>query len=278
MENQASAALIAPPGTGPSAGSLAEKVSSLSSLQRERLKLNWEAVVQRIRTAESAARRKEGSCRLLAVVKNQPDEVVEALLELGQHDVAENRVQPLLQRPEALRTRARFHLVGPLQSNKVKKAAPWIHSFHGLDSLRLANLLDAEMAVKGRVLEVFLQINISGEQNKHGCPLGLASTLAVGVQRHAHLKVIGLMGMAAISEDPGDSRPAFQRLAELASEMQRQNVLPEDARELSMGMSNDLEPAVEEGATVVRVGSALFAGLKTASVHDPEDSAEGPDS
>ena len=186
----------------------------------------------------------------MAVTKGRSHDEVAALLAAGQRDLGENRVQAYQAVANAFaEPEIRWHLVGHLQRNKVR----FCHGFallHSLDSERLALALEAEGTKRGHVFRSLLQLNVAGETSKHGLtPHELAPLLAL-VRDLAHVQVEGLMTMAPFDPDPERARPVFRALRELA--------LEHELEQLSMGMSGDLEVAVEEGATLVRVGTALF--------------------
>ena len=221
------------------------------------------AAAVRDRIAEAAHRvgRDPDAVTLVAVTKTHPLVVVHAAVEAGLTDLGENRVGELVEKSDALPGesqggRVRWHLIGSLQRNKARDAAARADLFHALDSIRLADELDKRARQADRVLPVLVQVNISGEDAKHGVdPDAVHDLLAVAAER-PHLEPLGLMGMAAIAEDDEDLervvRPAFRLLRRLFE------AAPRPLSVLSMGMSGDFEVAVEEGATHVRVGSALF--------------------
>jgi len=171
----------------------------------------------------------------------------------------ENRVQEFLQKYEILGRQAEWHLIGHLQRNKAKYLIGKIAFIHSLDNFELAKLLDKLSSVQGRPWRVLIQVNVAGEATKFGvAPSQLAEFLDL-MQGLKGLEVCGLMTIAPYCEDPEEVRPVFRKLRELREEVSktrpRLNLM-----DLSMGMSNDFEVAVEEGATIVRIGSALFAG------------------
>lgn len=217
-----------------------------------------ESVRERLRAAESRVGRAPGSAALLAVVKQVPDEGVRQLLDLGATELAESRVQSLLARPADLTGRARFHLIGPLQTNKVRKAVSAAAEFHALDRSGLAAHLERESAAAGRLLPVWIQVNVAAEPQKHGVDPARCGELAAEVLAAPHLRLRGLMTIPPLTGDPETSRPWFAALARLSRELRAAGAIPPDACGLSMGMSGDFEVAVEEGSTVVRIGSALF--------------------
>jgi len=212
----------------------------------------------RIVAAERRACRPEGGVLLVAVVKQVSDELAAAAVDAGLVELAENRVQSLLARPPDLRARARFHLIGPLQTNKARKAVAAMAEFHALDRLELVPLLEREAAALGRVLPAWVQVNVAREPQKHGCAPESAAELAAASAAAPHLALRGLMTIAPLADDPEAARLSFKALRELSRDLTRRGALPPAAKGLSMGMSSDFEMAIEEGATVVRVGSALF--------------------
>jgi pyridoxal phosphate enzyme (YggS family) len=217
-----------------------------------------ERLSRRIAAAAARAGRDAASVRLVAVIKRVPEPVVLDAIELGVTDLAENRVQSLLARTRDVTARARMHLIGPLQTNKVRKAVAAMAEFHALERSELVPLLEREAAALGRTLAAWIQVNVAREPQKHGCAPEAAATLVRLAREAPHLELRGLMALAPHSDDPESARPHFRALAALARELRDRGVLPPDANGLSMGMSGDFEVAIEEGATVVRVGSALF--------------------
>lgn len=218
-------------------------------------------VRQRIADAATRAGRDPDDVTLVAVTKTRPLDVVHAAIEAGLRDLGENRVGELVEKSDVLPGEhagggVRWHLIGSLQRNKSRDAAARADLFHALDSPRLADALDRKAADAGRVLPVLVQVNISDEDAKHGADPDAAFDLLAHADACDHLQPVGLMGMAAIAQGDDDLervvRPAFQRLRQLFE------AAPLDLSILSMGMSGDFEVAVEEGATHVRVGTALF--------------------
>lgn len=219
------------------------------------------AVRERIAEAADRAGRDASEVTLVAVTKTFPIETVRAAVEAGLTDLGENRVQELVEKADAVPGeadggRVRWHLIGSLQRNKARDAAARADLFHALDSVKLADALDRRAAEAGRVLPVLVQVNISDEDAKHGVAPDAAHALLGAAAEREHLRPIGLMGMAAIARTEADLervvRPSFRRLRALYE------ASPVPLSVLSMGMSGDFEVAVEEGATHVRVGSALF--------------------
>jgi PLP dependent protein len=199
-----------------------------------------------------------GPVALVAVTKTHPIETVRAALEAGLTELGENRVQELAGKAAALDgSGARWHLIGHLQRNKVARGLPWVSLLHSLDSLRLARAVSAEAERLGRTVPALVQVNTSGEPGKHG--LGPEEAVdAVGrMVELPGLALEGVMTMAPFTDDTGIVRATFAGARRLGEELARQ--LPAfGPLRLSMGMSNDFEVAVEEGSTLVRVGSSLF--------------------
>ncbi|MGE0452503.1 MAG: YggS family pyridoxal phosphate-dependent enzyme [Vicinamibacteria bacterium] len=218
------------------------------------------AVRERIaRAAERAGRRPE-DVTLVAVSKTHPAELVASAFAAGLRDFGENKVQEAEQKlgPLAeLRARGlRWHLIGHLQSNKAKKAAQIFDVVHSLDGAEIARKLEHYSATLGRTLEVLVQVDLAGEETKHGADEAHLFPLLEVLRGMKALRPRGLMVLPPLLEDPEALRPYFRRLRELRDQALAQDLLL--GGELSMGMSHDFEVAIEEGATIVRVGTALF--------------------
>jgi len=217
---------------------------------------NLDEVRERIAAAATRSGRDPGDIRLLAVSKTVPPERVAMALEAGQTRFAENRVQELLAKAPALPDSVEWHLIGHLQSNKIRKALAVTQRVHSVDSLELARQIDRIAAEQGAHVEAWLQVNVGGEGSKFGFnPQSVAAEIEdlLGLPR---LEWQGLMTVPPFDPDPGAVRPAFVALRELRDQLETAAGcrLPR----LSMGMSHDFEVAIEEGATEVRVGSAIF--------------------
>jgi hypothetical protein len=194
---------------------------------------------------------------LIAVTKTVDTEVIRDLIHLGVSDFGESRPQQLWKRAEEFPS-ARWHLIGPLQTNKVARTIPMLTCLHSLDRMNLAEAVSKEAVRRSINLSVFMEIKLTEEATKHGFSVEEAMSLASTIDNLPGINVVGLMGMAAAEADPEATRASFRKLTHLQNELQQIGLsLPS----LSMGMSGDFEIAVEEGATHVRIGSALFAGL-----------------
>ena len=214
-------------------------------------------IEERIARAAERAGRAEGA-RIVAITKTHPPSVVEATLAAGLLHIGENRVQELEAKVEAIgRDRAEWHLVGHLQRNKVRRAIPLFDLIHSIDSLRLARELSKE-AVRAEVeVRGLVQVNTSGEESKYGFDLESAVDAVGQIVELPGLRIEGLMTMAPFTADESVLRRTFGGTRELFERCDRE-IPGFEARHLSMGMSNDFEIAVEEGSTLVRLGTILF--------------------
>lgn len=243
---------------------------------QKRLQENLRRVRERIAEACQRAGRQSEEVRLVAVTKSVGVDVIRILIEQGVTELGESRVQQLTQRAAMIREQVKrrrvlepdrqcrspnWHMVGHLQRNKVKTVLRWVGTIHGVDSLRLAEDISLEAARSGVAVDAFLQVNVAGEKSKFGIPVGAAGVLAEQIRSLPGLRLIGLMTIAPLAPDAEKVRSCFRRLREIAEDLREQELVTPDFRELSMGMSNDFEVAIEEGASVVRIGSALFDGV-----------------
>lgn len=214
------------------------------------------AIQTRIEEAARRAGRATGSVRLVAVSKTKPIEAIRAAYAAGQRDFGENYVQELAQKADALADLGdlRWHAIGSIQRNKAKVIARVASVVHAVDRTELASELDRRAEAGGRSLEVLVEVNVAGEATKAGCAPGDLGPLLDALARMPRLRVVGLMTMAPYVDDPELARPVFAELRALRDRHGGAASLPE----LSMGMSHDFEVAIAEGATLVRVGTAIF--------------------
>ncbi len=223
------------------------------------IRANLEAVRDRLHRAASRARRDPASVRLIAISKTFGLDHVRAAAAAGQTDFGENRVQEALQKIEASAdVKIRWHLVGHLQSNKVRKAAGAFAAIHSVDSLELLRRLDAAAAEAGSHPEVLVQVDLAGEATKFGATPDEARAMVRAAADCGAVRLAGLMALPPLFEYAEKARPYFVRLRALRDELVGAGVPAPLLRELSMGMSHDFEVAIEEGATMVRVGTAIF--------------------
>ncbi|KIO43661.1 MULTISPECIES: YggS family pyridoxal phosphate-dependent enzyme [Sanguibacteroides] len=199
--------------------------------------------------------------KLIAVSKTKPVEAIEEAYKVGQRVFGENRVQELVEKYEALPKDIEWHLIGHLQTNKVKYVAPFVAMIHGVESLRLLDTINKEGEKNGRVIPCLLQFHIAEEETKFGLDEAEAKELleSENYGRMKNIHIVGVMGMATFTEDRKQIRKEFHHLKTIFDDL-KQNYFSHDPafKELSMGMSGDYPIAVEEGSTMVRVGSSIF--------------------
>jgi pyridoxal phosphate enzyme (YggS family) len=214
------------------------------------------AVRARIEKAARACGRDPTSVTLVAVSKTHPAEAIRAAYSLGVRDFGENYVQELAEKHDQLRDLGglRWHMIGHLQTNKARVVAGVAHAVHTVDSVKLARELGRRASAAGRVVGAFVQVNVSGEASKSGCAPDEAGAVIDAVRSEAGLALRGLMTIPPASDAAEDAAPVFDALVALREKLGGGLRLPD----LSMGMTHDLEVAVAHGATVVRVGSAIF--------------------
>lgn len=203
-------------------------------------------------------RKELGRVTLVAVSKTKPNEDIQALYDLGQRDFGENYVQELVDKQAVLPKDIRWHFIGHLQSNKVKYIAPFVHLIHGVDSFKLLQEIHKQAAKHDRIIECLLQVHIAQEETKFGMDeteLEEALAAAAGLP---HVRVCGLMGMASFSDDQEKIRTEFRQLKKIFDKIGEWPVVNGEWTQLSMGMSGDYAIAIEEGSTIVRIGSLLF--------------------
>lgn len=227
----------------------------------EQLSHQIQAVQARIQQACDRSGRSSDSVQLIAVTKYTPLEIVRELIKLGQVALGENRPQQLAERAGQLSQHVEWHLIGQLQRNKVRQILPLTHLIHSIDSIRLLRHIDQvseQLQITPRLL---LQVNISGETSKSGfSPEQLLAQWAEIIDCH-NVDVAGLMTMAPHTDDEETIRLTFRGLKSLRDQLRQLSGSP-DLQELSMGMSGDFEIGIEEGATLIRLGSILFEGLQ----------------
>jgi len=242
-------------------------MNNSTSSARDQIAANVQAIRERMQAAYEGGGGKPP--RLIAVTKYARDEWVEALLQLGECELGENRPQQLKARSAQFARPAnspRWHLIGQLQRNKVRMILETVTCIHSIDSLRLLRHIDriaGELAVRPHVL---LQVNVSGEETKSGFEPNEIRDAAESLLATEHVQIDGLMTLAPLTDDERTARKVFSGLRELRDELQQQ--LPGmSLPELSMGMTNDFEWAIQEGSTMIRIGSGLFAGCDSDSAN-----------
>lgn len=219
---------------------------------------NFEEIRRRIAEAARRAGRDPESVRLVAVSKTKPASDIAEARECGQLIFGENYVQELVPKVKELPADLSWHFIGSLQSNKVRQIAGMVDLIHSVDRISLAREIDRQWGEIGQVCDILVQVNIAQEATKSGTSCDELIDLVRVIAQLPNLRIKGLMTMPPFFDDPEAARPYFRRLNELAGEIEAAAIPRVEMRELSMGMSGDFEAAIAEGATLVRVGSALF--------------------
>jgi pyridoxal phosphate enzyme (YggS family) len=230
---------------------------------------NLKHIQERIVAAALLAGRDPASVRLVAVSKTKPAAAVADAARAGQRLFGENYVQELTAKVTEVSEPVEWHFIGHLQSNKVRQVAGMVTMIHSVDRLSLAEEIDRQWGRLGEVCTVLLEVNIAGESSKGGTTTAGLLELVAAVARLPHLRVRGLMTMPPLFDDPEGARPYFRELARLAGVVVNQGIAGVAMAELSMGMSGDFEVAIEEGATLVRVGSAIFGERQYGTLRSP---------
>jgi pyridoxal phosphate enzyme (YggS family) len=225
----------------------------------DQIQANLSAVRERIAGAARAAGRRPDEVRLLAVSKTFSADHVRRAYAAGQRDFGENKVQEALQkRDETADLEIRWHLIGHLQSNKARKAGPAFAAIHSIDSVELVRRVDDAAAEAGAAPDLFIQVDLAGESTKFGAPEAEVPGIARAAAECRAARLKGLMLLPPWSDDPEQARPYFRRLRELRDRLVAEGIDASRMGELSMGMSHDFDVAIQEGATLVRVGTAIF--------------------
>ncbi|AWH25557.1 YggS family pyridoxal phosphate-dependent enzyme [Stenotrophomonas sp. YAU14D1_LEIMI4_1] len=238
---------------------------------------NLATVQSRIDAACLRVGRDPASVRLLPVSKTKPEATVRRAFAAGCRMLGENKVQEAVAKWEATQDlpALKWSIIGHLQTNKAKVVARFADEFQALDSLKLAEALDRRLQIEGRGLDVFVQVNTSGEASKYGLDIDSVPAFLRQLAPYRSLRVRGLMTLAMLSAQPEQVRPCFIRLRQLRDRLQQEAIDGVSLQELSMGMSGDYEIAIEEGATVVRVGQAIFGARATPDSHYWPSDGEG---
>jgi pyridoxal phosphate enzyme (YggS family) len=224
----------------------------------DQIRRNLEDIKRRLEAAAQRAGRKPADVRLVAVTKTVGLDRLKVAVAAGHTLFGENYVQEAKAKIASLGPGLTWHFIGHLQSNKAKAAVELFHLIHSVDRLSLAQALEQAAARLNKVQDILLQINLAGEATKSGTTRENAQALLREISKMPHLRVLGLMTMPPWLPDPEEVRPYFRALRELRDQLRRLNLVDGDLSELSMGMTGDFEVAVEEGATLVRIGTAIF--------------------
>jgi pyridoxal phosphate enzyme (YggS family) len=210
--------------------------------------------------AEAACRsgRPASAIRLMAVTKTVDDDRILVAMQAGVEIIGENYVQEAKRKIEKLGKANEWHLIGRLQTNKAKYAVHLFDMIHSVDRMELAAELDRRARTAGRIIPILIEVNVSGEESKSGVPLAEAVDLVRAIAPLQNLSIRGLMTMPPWFDDPQDARPCFKALRELRDRITKEAIPRVEMRELSMGMTDDYTVAIEEGATIVRIGRGIF--------------------
>lgn len=200
----------------------------------------------------------KNTCTLIAVSKTKPIELIKEAYDYGIRDFGENKVQEILEKYEQLPKDIRWHMIGHLQTNKVKMILDKVEYIHSIDSLKLASVIDKEAKKKGIVVKGFLELNIVGEKTKFGFSVEELNSIIEELAVFGNLKIIGLMIVAPFVDIAEKNREIFKKMKKIAVDINAKKIHNVEISELSMGMSGDYLVAIEEGSTFVRVGSSIF--------------------
>jgi len=224
---------------------------------------NYHKVIENIRAVVRRCGREDSNrIRLLAASKTQGIAEIRAAADAGIRLFGENYVQEAKSKTGAIDQPMEWHMIGHLQRNKVKAALDLFSLIQSLDSVELARVLDKEGKKRGRMVRAFVEVNLGGEESKSGIDKDKVASLLREVENLSHLRVEGLMTIPPFREEPETMRPYFRELKELQTELKGLKIPNVDLKELSMGMTHDYPVAIEEGATLVRVGTAIFGARR----------------
>ena len=219
---------------------------------------NLQDVETKIQDACQRAGRGRDEVTLIAVSKTKPTEMLEEIYQEGVRDFGENKVQELTDKYEQLPQDINWHMIGHLQRNKVKYIVDKVKLIHSVDSLRLAEAIEQEASKKNVVVDVLIEVNVAEEESKFGLTVDQVIPLLEQISAFSHIRVKGLMTIAPFVENPEENRSVFARLKQLSVDIAQKNIDNISVDILSMGMTNDYEVAIEEGATMIRVGTGIF--------------------
>jgi len=224
----------------------------------EDIKRNIEDIRKNIEKAAAVSGRKAEDILLLGVTKTVDVERIKELVRCGVKTFGENRVQELISKYDCFENDVKWHLIGSLQTNKVKYIIDKVELIHSLDSVRLASEIDRQAKKYGKIMEVLVEINIAGEKSKHGVLLEDVDKLIQEISIFDNIRLKGLMTVAPFVENPQENRKYFNQMRKKFIDIASQNVDNIDMTYLSMGMTNDYQVAIEEGANIVRIGTGIF--------------------
>lgn len=219
---------------------------------------NIKLIKERVKTAAQKSGRNAEDITIIAVSKTVELERIKTALKEGLVNLGENRVQELLEKYDALENQCQWHLIGHLQTNKVKYIIDKVRMIHSVDSIELAEEIQKRAQKANRTIDLLVQINVSGEETKFGISPADAKEFIRKLSTFDHINVKGLMTIAPYTENPEDTREVFRELRKIFIDINAENIDNINMEFLSMGMSNDFEVAIEEGANMVRIGTSIF--------------------
>ena len=229
------------------------------------IKEQLEVVEQKIQAACRRAGRERSEVTLIAVSKTKPVDLLKEAYDAGAREFGENKVQELMDKIDVLPEDINWHMIGHLQTNKVKYIVGRTCLIHSVDSMKLAQAIDKEAAKKNCIAEVLVEVNVAGEESKFGLKVDEVVPFIEKAALLPNIKVCGLMTIAPFVEDPEENRPVFADLQKLSVDIRKKNIDNVNVSILSMGMTNDYEVAIEEGATMIRVGTGIFGARNYAN-------------
>lgn len=224
----------------------------------EMLAENLQNVEERIQAACARANRDRNEVTLIAVSKTKPVSMLEEVYAEGIRCFGENKVQELTEKHDKLPSDVKWHMIGHLQRNKVKYIVDKVDLIHSVDSVRLAETIEQEAVKKDVIVPVLVEVNVAEEDSKFGLKVNEVLSIIEEISKFPHIRIKGLMTIAPYVENPEENRPVFARLRKLSVDIAEKNIDNVSVEILSMGMTNDYEVAIEEGATMVRVGTGIF--------------------
>lgn len=219
---------------------------------------NLKQVEAKIEAACKRAGRNRSEVTLIAVSKTKPEAMIEEAYGVGQRDFGENKVQEICRKKDLLPEDIRWHMIGHLQRNKVRQVLGKACLIHSVDSLRLAQTISQEAEKKNLEIPILVEVNVAQEESKFGVTTEETIALIREIADLPHIQIRGLMTIAPFVENPEENRPIFRKLKQLSVDIDAKNINNVNMSVLSMGMTNDYEVAIEEGATMVRVGTGIF--------------------
>lgn len=222
------------------------------------IKENLEQVEKNIREACKRAGRKREEVTLIAVSKTKPNSMIEEAYETGIREFGENKVQELCSKYDTLPEDIHWHLIGHLQRNKVKQVIGKATLIHSVDSLRLAQTIEEEAAKKDIIVPILIEVNVAEEESKFGLSVAETLPLIEEISKMDHIQIEGLMTIAPFVQNADENRPIFKKLFQLSVDITSKKVDNVNMNVLSMGMTGDYQVAIEEGATLIRVGTGIF--------------------